>query len=76
MKIELDHANEKILSMQNEKDSLLKECNRLQGEIDSNKKQQAIEPDLFSGYSRNESEIDALVKEIDYCIAQLKNNNG
>jgi predicted NUDIX family phosphoesterase len=62
--------------MQIEKDSLLKECNRLQGEIDSNKKQQAIVPDLFSGYSRNEAEIDALVKEIDYCIAQLKNNNG
>ena len=76
LKIELDHANEEILSMQNEKDSLLKECNRLQGEIDSNKKQQAVEPDLFSGYSRNEAEIDALVKEIDYCIAQLKNNNG
>lgn len=76
LKIELDHANEKILLMQNEKDSLLKECNRLQGEIDSNKKQQAVEPDLFSGYSRNEAEIDALVKEIDYCIAQLKNNNG
>lgn len=76
LKIELDHANEKILLMQNENDSLLKECNRLQGEIDSNKKQQVVEPDLFSGYSRNEAEIDALVKEIDYCIAQLKNNNG
>jgi len=31
---------------------------------------------LFSGYSRNEAEIDALVKEIDFCIAQLKHNNG
>jgi hypothetical protein len=43
---------------------------------EANKKQQAIEPNLFSGYSRNEAEIDALVKEIDFCIAQLKNNNG
>jgi len=73
---ELNEANQVIERLNNNQESLQLEINRLTALVDANKEQQVVEPNLFNSNSRNDAEIDALVKEIDFCIAQLKNNHG
>lgn len=74
--VELEDAMKEVERLTKANQSFQQEITRLTALAEANKKQQAIESDLFSGFTRNESEIDALVKEIDFCIAQLKHNNG
>ncbi|MFM7594719.1 MAG: hypothetical protein ACKO4Y_00925 [Flavobacteriales bacterium] len=74
--VELEDAMKEVERLTKANQSFQQEITRLTALAEANKKQQAIEPDLFSGFTRNEAEIDALVKEIDFCIAQLKHNNG
>lgn len=74
--VELEDARKEVERLTIANQSFQQEITRLTALAEANKKQQAIEPDLFSGFTRNEAEIDALVKEIDFCIAQLKHNNG
>jgi len=76
LNVELADARKEIEHLAHAHKTFEQEITRLTALAQANKKQQAVEPDLFSGYSRNEAEIDALVKEIDFCIAQLKHNNG
>ncbi len=76
LSVELDAAKQEVTRLTNAQQAFQQEITRLTAVVQANKKQQAIEPNLFSGYSRDEAEIDALVKEIDFCIAQLKHNNG
>lgn len=76
LNVELEAARKEIEHLTNAHKTFQQEITRLTALVQANKKQQAVEPNLFSGYSRNEAEIDALVKEIDFCIAQLKHNNG
>jgi predicted nucleic acid-binding Zn-ribbon protein len=76
LNVELENARKEIEHLTNAHKTFQQEITRLTALAEANKKQQAMEPNLFSGYSRNEAEIDALVKEIDFCIAQLKHNNG
>jgi predicted nucleic acid-binding Zn-ribbon protein len=76
LNVELEDAKKEVKRLTISHQSFKQEITRLTALAEANKKQQAIEPNLFSGYSRNEAEIDALVKEIDFCIAHLKNNNG
>lgn len=76
LNVEIEDARKEIDRLNIAHKSFQQEITRLTALAEANKKQQAMEPNLFSGYSRNEVEIDALVKEIDFCIAQLKHNNG
>lgn len=54
---------------------LLQENERLTVLVSTNTKQ-VVEPKQEGFRSRTNEEIDALIKEIDFCIAQLKHNNG
>ena len=76
LSVDLVAAKQEVTRLTNAQQAFQQEITRLTAVVQANKKQQAVEPNLFSGYSRNEAEIDALVKEIDFCIAQLKHNNG
>jgi predicted nucleic acid-binding Zn-ribbon protein len=76
LNVELDVAKQEVKRLTEAQQAFQQEITRLSSAVQANKKQQAVEPNLFSGYSRDEAEIDALVKEIDFCIAQLKHNNG
>lgn len=76
LNFQLDDAKKEVERLTLTHQSFQKEITRLTALAEANNEQQSIEPNLFSGHSRNEAEIDALVKEIDFCIAQLKNNNG
>ncbi len=76
LNIELDAEKQEVKRLTDDNKALQQEITRLTAIVQANKKQKAVEPNLFSGYSRDEAEIDALVKEIDFCIAQLKHNNG
>ena len=76
LSVDLVAAKQEVTRLTNAQQAFQQEITRLTALAEANKKQQAMEPNLFSGYSRNEAEIDALVKEIDFCIAQLKHNNG
>lgn len=73
---ELVEAKNVIEKLNNEIDNLQQENKRLTALADAKQEQQEVEPNLFNSNSRNDAEIDALVKEIDFCIAQLKNNHG
>jgi chromosome segregation ATPase len=76
LSVDLVAAKQEVTRLTNAQQAFQQEITRLTAVVQANKKQQAVEPNLFSGYSRDEAEIDALVKEIDFCIAQLKHNNG
>ena len=76
LSVDLVAAKQEVTRLTNAQQAFQQEITRLTAVVQANKKQQAVEPNLFSGYSRDEAEIDALVKEIYFCIAQLKHNNG
>ncbi len=70
LRTEIVNFQEQLMANSGLIESQTLEINRLKGELEA-AKVQVIEKPIVSE-RRNEEEIDELVKEIEYCISQLK----